>query len=227
MKICAFCGKYADDTAHVFIVGSEKEVCKDCRHYFDILTGNDKQEQQHAVNYFGSFKVQDMQLKEILVPHQIPAPSRSPGERILKVIGILGIIVFGVSAPFIALSSIMVLSGAMIVEYGDNVMPTMAGFPWEIYYLFSAVSVGYGLYAYIMAFMYCAKLEKASFLKTLGTINVFVIVIIGIVDISAVGVSMLTVVTLPTRFVLPILYIHGASKNLKAYLSLGKREDIL
>ena len=132
----------------------------------------------------------------------------APGKGILKVIGILGIIFGGIN-------SIVVLIGLMTAEFWDTVMPATGGFPWQVYYLFAFVVVGYGIYASIMAIMHCATLEKASFLKTLGIISVVLVVIMGIVDISAIGMS--AAVMLPINLVLPILYIHGASKNVKAY----------
>ena len=132
----------------------------------------------------------------------------APGRGMLKVVGILGIVFGGIN-------SIMVLFGLLTAEFWDAVMPATGGIPWEVYYLFAFVVVGYGIFASIMAIVHCATLEKASFLKTLGVISVILVVIFGIVDVSVIGAA--AAVMLPINLVLPILYIVGASRNVKAF----------
>ena len=129
----------------------------------------------------------------------------APGKGILKVVGILGLVFGGIN-------SIILLHGLLTIDMFRFVMPD---FPWEVYHLFSFVMLSYGIYLSVMAILHCGTLEKANFLKSLGIIGIVFIFISSVFDFVALGAS--AAVIIPINFVLPILYIAGASKNVKAF----------
>ncbi|MDR2558344.1 MAG: protein translocase subunit SecF [Oscillospiraceae bacterium] len=146
--------------------------------------------------------------QEFKAKPESPESRNAPGKTILNAVGILGVI-------FAGINSILIFLGLTNIELLDDVVPNVMGLPWHFYYLFAFAVVGYSIFASIMAIIHSAVLEKANFLKTLGIISIFLAVVFGIMDVIEIGLR--AAVLLPINLALPILYIHGALKNFKAF----------
>jgi len=132
----------------------------------------------------------------------------APGKKFLKVVGTLGVIFGGIN-------SIVVLIGLLTVESWNETFPITGWMSWEIYYLVAFVIVYYGIFASIMALVYCATPKKARFLRMLGLISVILVITMVFVDYQIAGLPAIALV--PINLTLPILYIVGASKNITAF----------
>ena len=130
--------------------------------------------------------------------------TNAPGAGILKVIGIVGLVLSGISGLMMSIAVLVDEQGGM----GTPPMPT-------IYYLWAFALLCYCIYICIMALINCKNLEKAELLLTLGYINIGLGVVNAIVDIVLVGLA--AVMMLPVAFAISILYIVGAFKNKKMF----------
>ena len=132
----------------------------------------------------------------------------APGKGTLKATGILGLIFAGLTC------SIVFIELGSIYSY-SNVVQTYSGFSWQSYFIFAFIVSAYCIYVSIKAIIHCANSKIAYNLKMLGIRWLFLSVLMGIVDIFTFGVS--SAVLIPISLVLPILYIAGASKNIRAF----------
>ena len=130
----------------------------------------------------------------------------APGRGFLKVTGILYIVFSGIGIVF-----------TLLAMAGTAALGTLLGINTSILtliYLVALVLAAYGLFMGIIGVKHCANLEKAKFLRTCVIIE---FVLRGIVVISsAVMIGFSGVVLESIGFVLPILFLIGASKNIEA-----------
>ena len=136
----------------------------------------------------------------------------------LRVVGIL----------YIVFSSIGVLSGivsAFTLSIMDDWLWLYGGIAmretWYFYYIFPVLASVFTLVIGILAVNNCWNKEKASMLQVLGIVDITIVVLFQII-ITALGVytylgflAGFALFALPFSFVLPILLIVGARKNMR------------
>ncbi|MCL2366946.1 MAG: hypothetical protein FWC75_07880 [Oscillospiraceae bacterium] len=155
----------------------------------------------------------------------------APGKTLLLVVGIL-YVVFG-SGGAISAAVNIAASG-----YWDRTMPIASGASWSIYYTITLIGSVFYIFVGIMGISNRMRPEKASTLKVLGIIDIVYRVVITVLvsfvfsaifssifgvfsPVSTAFISIITVFSaifgLLFGLVMPVLYIIGAQKNLKAY----------
>ena len=142
--------------------------------------------------------------------------AQAPGKTFLLVVGILYII--GGAISFFGAIGGFALAGAM-----DLLLP--APIPWSIFYVYALIVALYSLFMGIMGIVNRVRLEKASFLKTLGFISIGLVVfevILSSFIFSGVPAGFTAIFTLILGLILPVLYVVGANKNLAAYNEGGQ-----
>ena len=131
-----------------------------------------------------------------------------PGKGLLKITGIIGII-FG-------LINIIRFLLAFLIDL-SWLMTGRGSFTLLLYFLFALVVICYGIYVSALGVQHCKNLEKAEHLEKLGIIHVLLILAIAILSAALFGnIWAIHPMILIIELLLPILYIAGASKNIKA-----------
>lgn len=138
----------------------------------------------------------------------------APGKNFLFVVGIL-YIVFGVFGIIIS------VAGLATADFWDRTLPTAIGMSWSVYYTMALPGCLFHIIVGIMGVKNRTRLEKASMLRVLGSIDIG-LVILGTIFVFFVFSGAFAVLTafftLALGCVLPILYLVGAQKNHDVYI---------
>ena len=154
---------------------------------------------------------------------EVAKARRCPGEKLLKVVGILGI-VFAVIGLMSQIGVEMMAIGIKAAaETGAVGLTNVSVPPLALRLTAFAISV-YILYALIIGLVHRATPEKGEYLRVLGVVWLVAQLVQGIVGTSmAPGLHAIMIMSVLISVILPILYITGATMNAKAYRS--SKED--
>jgi len=142
----------------------------------------------------------------------------APGQKLLKIVGILYIVFASINI----LLSMISLSALLTMDYwlGSFGGEAMHG-SWIFYYTAPVFISFFALFIGIMGVANCKNKQKASMLQGLGIIGIAIYVLfyastaaMGVYAyLGELGTAML--ILLPIDFILPALYIVGARKNMR------------
>ena len=141
----------------------------------------------------------------------------APGQKLLKVVGSLYFL-FGsiVIVRSIDAARMLAIMDDWLRFYGGNAMRVA----WYFFYLAPLFFIGYSIFIGIMGVANCKNIKMAFCLFILGIVDIVIIVLNQVILIS-IGVytyldwEPTNLLLVPVGFILPILYIIGAGKNMR------------
>ncbi|MCL1863017.1 MAG: hypothetical protein FWF78_05585 [Defluviitaleaceae bacterium] len=136
----------------------------------------------------------------------------SPGKNLIKIPGIL-FIVFGAIGSIAAMFALVTIDAWLFLFGGQDMR-----LAWEFYYTVNTLLGGFSIFIGIMCIINCQNLQKAKFIRTLGTIYIAVAAFHTLINLANgtfgyLGIGGITGLILLFEFVLPVLIIIGSNKN--------------
>ena len=130
-----------------------------------------------------------------------------PGRNFLKVTSIIGV-------AFCTIAVCLLMFILMMIEtsYSEMDLPSI----WIIELSTLTAFTAFSFFAYIMGIIHSDNLEKAKLLQRLGLIIITLLVMSSIYSLIMYDIYMTTIPMIILDFILPILYVVGATKNRKA-----------
>ena len=117
-----------------------------------------------------------------------------------------------------SLGTLWALFRLSIADYGAANVLLPSSIPWSVYYAVMLIDSLFDIFIGIMGIVNRKRLEKALLLKTLCYIDIGLVVVSTVFASTVLSVTFLDEVFIfVLASIFPILYLIGASKNLKAY----------
>ncbi|MCL2376173.1 MAG: hypothetical protein FWC76_02135 [Defluviitaleaceae bacterium] len=129
------------------------------------------------------------------------------GRKMLKVVGILYIVFSGINI-------LVGLFGMGTAGLWDTIMP-LPNVSWMTYYGMLFLVYAYTLFMGIMGLVHSNRPEKGGFLRVLGLVSIVAYIAFYVFGGLEAARFLGMVWLIPLDFVLPVLFIIGAMKNMK------------